>query len=143
VEKKLAAGGADPAEYQRRRLYYAFDAAETMSCFMIDGKPNARRFRATIEPIVEVAAKYGSAVRAFGEMVALLWAEGKKTAAIELEMLWNDLMEKNAFALLCAYPIDQFSENEEERELRHICRAHNCVIPHESYCDPIMAPSRG
>lgn len=137
VEQKLADGGADPVEYQSRGLYYAFDAAETLSCFMVNGQPNARRFRATIEPLVEVAAKHAPAVRAFGEMVALLWEQGKKTAAIELETLWNDLMEKNAFALLCAYPIAQFSADEQERELRHICRAHNRVIPHESSCDAI------
>lgn len=136
IERKLAIGGADAVEYQRRGLYYAFDAAETLSCFMVNGQPNARRFRATIEPIVEVASKNGSAVRAFGEMVSLLWEQGKKTAAIELEILWNDLMEKNAFALLCAYPIGQFSSSEQERELRHICRAHNRVIPHESFCEP-------
>jgi hypothetical protein len=71
-------------------------------------------------------------------MVAILWAEQKKTAAIELEMLWNELMENNSFALLCAYPINRFSDEEKTRELRHICRAHNCVIPHESYCDPFL-----
>lgn len=136
VEKRLKDGGADPLEYQRRGLYYVYDADETLACFMVGDQPNARRFRATIEPVVEVANQHGSAVRAFGEMVAILWAQGKKSAAIELEMLWNDLMEQNSFALLCAYPIAQFSNDEQARELRHICRAHNCVIPHESYCDP-------
>jgi hypothetical protein len=136
VEAKLARGGAAPIDYQRRGLYYAYDAAETLACFMVDGRPNARRFRATIEPIIEVAAQHGSAVRAFGEMVAILWADGKKTAAIEVEMFWNDLMENHSIALLCAYPIGQFSEEEQSRELHHICRAHNCVIPHENSRDP-------
>jgi hypothetical protein len=141
VEKRLAAGGIDPEEHQRRSLYYAYDAAETLACFMVNGHPNARRFRATIEPVIEVASQHGSAVRAFGEMVAILWAQGHKTAAIELEMLWNDLMEQNSFALLCAYPIGQFSDAEKNRELRHICRAHTCVIPHETYCDPFAPGS--
>jgi hypothetical protein len=133
VEAKLAAGGVDAEEYQRCGLYYAYDAAETLACFMVDGHPNPRRFRATIEPVIEVASQYGSSVRAFGEMVALLWAEGKKAAAIELEILWNDLMEQSSFALLCAYPIAQFPQGKQNRELHHICRAHNCVIPHEGY----------
>ena len=136
LEKKLHAAGIDVADYTDRALYFAYDAADTLACFMVDGQPNARRFRATIEPIIAVASQQGTAVRAFGEMVALLWAQGNKTGAIELEMLWNDLMENNHFALLCAYPIANFSENEKDRELRHICRAHNCVIPHESYADP-------
>jgi hypothetical protein len=140
VEKRLADGGVDPLEYQRRGLYYAYDASEMLSRFMIDGHPNGRRFRALIEPVVEVASQHGTAVRAFGEMVAILWSDGNKAAAIELEMLWNDLMERNAFALLCAYPIAGFGEEDQNRGLRHICRAHNCVIPHESYCDPFVAP---
>jgi len=139
VEARLADGGVDAEEYQRCGLYYAFDANETLSCFMVGGHPNPRRFRATIEPVIEVASKYGSSVRAFGEMVAILWAEGNKAAAIELEILWNDLMEQSSFALLCAYPIAHFSNEQENRELRHICRAHNCVIPHESYYDPVVA----
>jgi hypothetical protein len=106
----------------------------------VDGHPNARRFRAAIEPIIEVASQHGAAVRAFDEMVTSLWAEGKKTAAIEVEMLWNELMENNAFALLCACPINKFTDEEKKRELRHICRAHHCVIPHESYCDRFVPP---
>jgi len=142
IEAKLAATGLNVQEYQRCGLYYAHDAAETLACFMVDGHPNPRRFRATIEPVIEVASQYGSSVRAFGEMVAILWAEGKKAAAIELEILWNDLMEQSSFALLCAYPVASFTEREQNRELRHICRAHHCVIPHEDYCDPSIAPGR-
>ena len=138
LEKKLRGGGVEPREYHESGLYFAYDAHEMLSCFMVDDAPNARRFRATIEPIIEVASQQGSAVRAFGEMVAILWAEGNKNGAIELEMLWNDLMEKNSFALLCAYPIGNFSDEEKNRELRHICRAHSCVIPHESYRDPFV-----
>jgi hypothetical protein len=142
VEARLAAGGVDAEEYQRCGFYYAYDAVETLSHFMVDDHPNPRRFRATIEPVIEVASRYGSSVRAFGEMVAILWAEGKKAAAIELEILWNDLMEQSSFALLCAYPIAEFSESEQSRELRHICRAHNCVIPHDGDRDPLIAPGK-
>lgn len=138
LEAKLARGGIDALEYQRRGMYYAYDARETLACFMQDGHPNERRFRATIEPILQVAGQGSSGVRAFGEMVTMLWADGQKAATIELEMLWNDLLERNAFGLLCAYPISGFSNEEKQRELRHICRAHTCVIPHEGYCDPFL-----
>ena len=46
--------------------------------------------------------------RAFGEMVALLWAQGKRDAALRLEALWNDLAKRMSFALCCAYPAEQF-----------------------------------
>ena len=46
----------------------------------------------------------------FGEMVAILWAEGKHEAAIKLEGLWNDLAETHSFTLRCAYPMTGFSD---------------------------------
>lgn len=49
-----------------------------------------------------------SRVRAFGEMVALLWAEGNHGGAIRLEELWNDLQNSHSFALFCAYPMNGF-----------------------------------
>jgi anti-sigma regulatory factor (Ser/Thr protein kinase) len=45
-----------------------------------------------------------SPVRAFGEMVALLWGAGNVKAAMALESLWNDLAASRQFSLLCAYP---------------------------------------
>ena len=41
--------------------------------------------------------------------MALLWAEGKSEAAIELEKLWNELAKTYSFSLHCAYPIQGFS----------------------------------
>jgi hypothetical protein len=43
-------------------------------------------------------------VRAYGEMVALLWAEGNVNGAIQLEKLWNDMGKIRDFSLFCAYP---------------------------------------
>jgi len=34
----------------------------------------------------------------FGEMVAILWSEGNKVGALELERLWNDVLKDHAFA---------------------------------------------
>jgi hypothetical protein len=48
-------------------------------------------------------------VRVFGEMVALLWADGDRNGALVLEELWNDLTRRMSFPLLCAYPARFFS----------------------------------
>jgi hypothetical protein len=37
------------------------------------------------------AAKAGRPVRAFGEMVSLLWDAGLTDVAIEVEAMWNEL----------------------------------------------------
>jgi hypothetical protein len=135
---RLAAAGVDVAEFQKRCLYCAYDAATMLSRFMVNGHPDAKRFRALVGPIIETAAAFGSGVRAYGEMVALLWNDGNKQAALELEFLWNDLADHYSFILMCGYPILSFTDDEKSRELRHICRAHSCVLPHETYCDPLV-----
>jgi hypothetical protein len=140
LEQRLMLAGVDVLEYRSAGLYFTYDAEEMLSRFMVNGSPDPRRFRAVLGSLIAGATECGSGIRAFGEMVALLWARGQKDAAIELEILWNELAEQYSFALLCAYPIGGFTEAEKMRELRHICRAHHCVIPHENYCDPFLAP---
>lgn len=41
---------------------------------------------------------------AFGEMVALLWERDEVVAALELEEMWNEVVEAHRLRLLCAYP---------------------------------------
>ena len=72
-------------------------------------------------------------VRAFGEMVALLWAEGNYAGAIRLEELWNELQKSHSFSLFCAYPMHSFGGEVYEAEFTEICKQHARVIPAESY----------
>jgi two-component system CheB/CheR fusion protein len=66
-------------------------------------------------------------------MVALLWAEGNRDAAIRLEELWNDLARTETFALLCAYPISHFDDAGYAKPFAEINAAHSWVTPAESY----------
>ncbi|MDP9077302.1 MAG: MEDS domain-containing protein, partial [Bacteroidota bacterium] len=52
------------------------DAKETLAQFMINGWPEASLFNKTVSQIIQRAKDKNRSVRAFGEMVALLWAEG-------------------------------------------------------------------
>ena len=49
-------------------------------------------------------------VRAFGEMVGLLWSEERYAEAELLEELWNAALAGSAYSLYCAYRIDLFGE---------------------------------
>src|SRR5215470_10344137 len=88
--------------------YVALDAAELLSRFMMAGMPDADRFSKIVGNVMVRAAsaarKGAPKVVAFGEMVAILCAEGKKDAALRLEELWNQLANQHAFSLYCAYP---------------------------------------
>lgn len=64
-------------------LFIELDAAETLASFMIGGGPDKQKFQETVGALVSQAAartKPGCRLVAFGEMVALLWAEGKRDA---------------------------------------------------------------
>ena len=66
-------------------------------------------------------------------MVAVLWAEGAREAALRLEELWNDLGRQIPFSLLCAYPLKAFGSEAGAEPLQRICNEHTQVIPAESY----------
>jgi PAS domain S-box-containing protein len=75
----------------------------------------------------------GKRVAAFGEMVALLWAEGKHDAAIRLEQLWNDADKSRLCSLVCAYPLSGFDREKHARMFFSICGEHTDVVPVEGY----------
>jgi PAS domain S-box-containing protein len=112
------------------------DAAETLAQFMTGDSPDRERFTALMGGAID-AARQGSGsdgrVAIFGEMVTVLWAEGKAEAAIQLEQLWNGLAQTHAFSLRCAYPIQGFDQDHHALPFLKICDAHSAVIPGESY----------
>ena len=135
--QRLKERGFDVAGSIRQRRLIVVDAAETLSRFMRDGWPDAACFASVIggffDQIGAVTDTGPSRVVAFGEMVALLWAEGKHEGAIRLEELWNDLAHAYSFSLHCAYPITHFNRDDDGDLFLKICAAHSAVIPDESY----------
>lgn len=105
-----------------------FDAAELLSGFMIQGWPNETRFISTVGGIIEQTALKGP-VRIYGEMVAVLWAEGKTRAALRLEELWNELARRYTFSLLCGYPMSGFPDQKENLSFLQVCQTHTHIHP--------------
>jgi len=107
LTRRLANCGVDPAVATRQGRLLVLDAAETLAKFMVDGWPDSERFHQVVGSVVAQCRLSGrtnqSKLAAFGEMVALLWAEGKPEAAIRLEKLWNELARVHSFHLHCAY----------------------------------------
>ena len=80
------------------------DADETLKKFMVAGVPDPALFESTLCPMIDRAVRGGRTARVFGEMVALLWADGNVMGALGLEALWNRLAFSRRFFLMCAYP---------------------------------------
>jgi hypothetical protein len=128
LEAKFTAAGYDLPKLKLSGKYAPFDAAEALGLFMRDGWPDASRFNALVGGLIHSATKRGPGVRAFGEMVAILWDEGNRDGAIELERLWNDLAKEHAFTLFCAYRQNQFATKEDRAAFSSVCQAHSGVI---------------
>ena len=110
----------------RERRLVVLDARETLDLFMHDGLPDPIRFEAHVGQLVR-ELRLSSELTAYGEMVALLWAEGNVVAALKLEQLWNDLQREVPFALLCAYPMDDVRRGPTET-VAQICGCHSAVV---------------
>jgi signal transduction histidine kinase len=133
----LTAQGLDVASLLERGRLVSLDARQTLATFMVEGWPNEDRFNDVVGQIIAKAAAAASRehprVAIFGEMVALLWADGKAQAAIHLEQLWNELARKRSFSLFCAYPMNNFKREEDAELLLKVCNEHSAVIPTEGY----------
>ncbi|HEX6289488.1 MAG TPA: ATP-binding protein [Herpetosiphonaceae bacterium] len=142
LDERLQLAGLDLVAARESGQYLTLDAAETLATFMVDGSPEPSRFAAIVEQIVARAAERRRQVWIFGEMVALLWAEGQHDAALRLEAFWNDLHTRHAFVLCCAYPIHGFGGDALAQPLKEVCAAHGRVIPAESYTALATADER-
>jgi signal transduction histidine kinase len=146
LAQQLKFRGLDVASTIQEGRYVPLDAVETMAEIMVDGWPDETRFANQLGGVITRARTAAEKAKqtdtsliveprvvAFGEMVALLWAEGKHPSAIRLEQLWNDLAKTNRFSLRCAYRMGGFHKQEHSEPFLKICAEHSAVIPGESY----------
>jgi hypothetical protein len=104
------------------------DSAETMDMFMIDGRPDAELFERHFGAVISQAVRDRgrTTVRAYGEMVDVLWKDGQTDAAIALEILWNKLAAKYSFSLLCGYAMGNFYK--QSRQLEEVREQHSRIV---------------
>lgn len=109
------------------------DAEVTLHRFMVNGAPDPELFNHVVgDALRGVQSRSGhSGVRAYGEMVGLLWTQGQYDAASRLEELWNQLLQSNEVSLFCAYPIDIFSPEFQVKNVDALLCAHTHLLPAE------------
>lgn len=133
--ERLEARGIDVKRVCEEGRLVLLDARKTLNRFMVEGLPDWNRFKGVIGPVLEQSHRGagGVAVRAYGEMVDLLWKDGNPQAALLLEEQWNDLGREHPFSLLCAYSMGNFRTQEDARAFQNVCAAHSHVVPTERY----------
>ena len=120
----------DVARAQRLGDLLMLDAHQTLEAFMDGDVPHRGRFERAVRPVLtrmSASRAQGTCVRAYGEMVDVLWQQGRYDAAIQLETFWNELGNHHGFALMCGYAMRNFRSD--ARRFEEICRQHTHVMP--------------
>lgn len=134
IDGVLALLDVDAAHERATGRLTMLDAATTLDTFLVDGAPDRDLFEATIGAVLDRAGAGGATVRVFGEMVGLLWEAGNVTGALDLETLWNDLIERRRFDLLCAYSTANLG-TARLADVGGVCARHTTLLPPPSYRD--------
>jgi hypothetical protein len=129
LSERLRASGIDVDRALRHDQYIPLDAEESLARFMTNGWPDDEQFFGFVRGLLERARTRHPKVRAFGEMVALMWARGEHGATVRLEHLWHQLCSTDGFSLLCAYPRAGLTEDASS-SISEICAAHSRVVTH-------------
>lgn len=127
LDERLEAVGLSVPHLISKHQYVRIDADKALTSFMVNGWPDENLFNHFVGEVIATAKSKRKKVRAFGEMVAILWAKGHVGATVRLEQLWNKFCEREAFCLFCAYPQSGFTQDASE-SLIHICSAHSKMI---------------
>lgn len=124
-ETRLARAGVDLAAARDSGAYLALDARETLRQFMAADRIDRAAFGRVIGSLIAQAGTDGP-VRAYGEMVALLWDDGLVNAAVELETMWDELGRRLPFSLSCGYRADSVTDDVDA--FVKVCRLHHEVV---------------
>lgn len=109
------------------------DADATLETFMAGGMPHWQKFHQSVGGLIAEMRLQFPSVRAYGEMVNLLWQRNEHAAAIRLEEFWNELGTIQTFSLFCAYHMDNLDSGTYGGPLECVCKAHTHLIPARNY----------
>ncbi len=106
------------------------EATDVLGTFMIDGAFDRQRFRVEVGGLLDRAARAasGGPIRAYGEMVDVLWKAGNSAAVLQLEDAWTELAGERPFSLLCGYLLHGFADARHTDSFRAICARHSHVF---------------
>lgn len=131
--QQLEGEGIAAREAVERGQLLMLDADETLARFTAGGMPDWQTFHALVGGVIAKMRLDYPTVRAYGEMVDVLWQRGERDAAIRLEEFWNDLAKLQTFSLLCAYYMDNLDAAAYHGPLECVCKVHTHLIPARDY----------
>ena len=119
----------DPSRFLKSGQLELHDAELTLSKFMCNDVPVWTDFQRAMGAVFDRVQAFGrGTTRAYGEMVNVLWHEGKQGAAISLEEYWNELARLYPFSMFCSYMLDTQDDDSYSGPLEEIGRTHSDIV---------------
>jgi len=127
---QLGEDGRDPITAIRTGQLVLIDAATLLGQMMVDGKLTWEGFdRSAGAAVRELRARTAAPrMRAYGEMVGILWDAGRAADAATLEDYWNRLLTDGGVSLFCGYPIDLMDPALDTDALQPLIDAHTHLL---------------
>lgn len=103
LEGAMRGAGMDVDEALRDARLKLLDARKLRE-HLFDGETiNKERFDAAFEKLLREAVESGRPITVCGEVVSLLWQESAFEGALQLEKLWDEMLQKYNLHLYCIY----------------------------------------
>lgn len=134
--QQLKAVGVDTRNLLAEGRLVIMDARSILDRIMRDGVPVYSLFQQHVLALIVTSAP--QPIRAFGELVNLLCADGNPSAAIQVEDFWHKACERLPLTLLCGYDLYAFHQDGGQHAFRTICGQHSHVLSAE-----ISSPTGG
>jgi hypothetical protein len=132
--ERLKADGFDMNSAIQQGTYISLNATEAVSNMTVNGLPDHDRWLKDLSGVIESCVRATKTehprIALFGEGTSLLWAQGNKDAAIQIETICNDLLEELDLDILCAFPQSVLRRADDARALESICSQHTAVFSH-------------
>jgi len=131
ILRALSASGCNVPSLRRTGQLQTLDAEKVLASFMPGATLDPVLFKSNVGDLIErlYDGEKPSSIRAYGEMVDLLWQRGNADGAIRLEILWNQLASHYSFSLMCGYAVGQFYKETRDPRYAEVCAQHSHVLP--------------
>ena len=127
LDTRLRQTGLDLLYLRFSERYLPLSIDALLPQLLVDGRPDAARFREAIGEALARARRNGEGVRVFGELGEALWERGDYAGAVRLEQLWNEAIQGGRFQVLCAYPRASFMKGPVEAATE-VRAAHSAML---------------
>lgn len=127
---QLSEDGHDPISAIQSGQLVLIDAVTLLGQMMVDGKLVWEAFdRSAGAAVRALRTRTGAPrMRAYGEMVGILWQAGRAPDAAILEDYWNRLLADADVSLFCGYPVDLMDPMLDAEALQPLIDAHTHLL---------------